>query len=517
METKDSLVALAEHDIHVWLKLYGIKTEAGTPLDFKNHLFLVEPFEDLSPKQTIMKAAQVGFSTMAILKCLWLAKTKGIAIAYTLPTTGDAQEFVTSKVNRIITQNPILEQYVKKRDAVSQKEVGDSIIFFRGTFLEKQAITITCDLLVHDEEDRSDQNVIGFFSSRLQHSKYKWAWHFSNPSSSGSGVSKYWPLSDQRHWFIKCGSCKKEQYLSWPDSVDMERRIYVCKECGFELSNEDRRVGRWVKKVLKAEYVGYWISALMCPWLSADYIIREFETKPKDYFFNFVLGLPYVGEGNTVTPETIYQNLTGGTPDQVDCVIGCDSGIIKHYVVGNRDGLLSLGKTEDWEDIARLLRRLPRSIAVLDAMPDITGPRKLREDFPGRVFLCHYAKDRKTMELIRWGKGVETGSVLVDRNRMMQVVIDELNEMRLPIFGTRDEWEPMVEHFMTLYRVTEQNSLGTPEFSWETNNGQDHFAHALVYCRVGMAKKGLSPGSIVMKDKLQVPRGIVIGSDPFAP
>lgn len=466
---------LHERSIHAFIQKYGIKTESGKPFDLRSHLFWFDVLSDMSPKQVWYKAAQCGGSTVAIIKTLWLARYRGMNVGYTCPTADDAKTFVSGKVNPIIDQNPILQQFVKDKDSVEQKRVGRSTIYYRGTFTERAALSVSLDLRVHDECDRSDQKIIDQYASRLQHSDYGWEWQFSNPSSPGNGVGRFWPLSTQNHWFIKCSHCNEKQYLKWPESVDMERKVYVCRSCRKELSDENRRRGEWVKKFKDREWSGYWFSALMAPWLTAGYVIDQFKTKPKDYFFNFVLGLPYVGEGNTVTSDMIYQNLTDRTATTEDCVIGCDSGIIKHYVVANREGLLSSGKTEDWDDVARLLRRLPRSILIVDGMPDITGPRKLREDFPGRVFLNYYSRDRKTMELIRWGKGTDAGTVLTDRNRMMQLVIDELAEMRIPVHGTRDEWEELVEHFLTLYRVNEPDALGTPFFKWATNSGMDHF------------------------------------------
>jgi hypothetical protein len=33
----------------------------------------------------------------------------------------------------------------------------------------------------------------------------------------------------------------------------MEKEIYICKECGGELSDDVRRKGKWVKKYLNRE------------------------------------------------------------------------------------------------------------------------------------------------------------------------------------------------------------------------------------------------------------------------
>lgn len=491
---------LSDISIHAFLQEHQIKNETGQLLDFRDHLFLFDIYADQSPKLVCYKAAQIGFSTMAILKSLWLAKHKGLDIIYTMPSSSDMHDFVGGKVNRIINQNPILLSYVKDKDNVEQKQVGENIIYYRGTWGERAAIAVSSDLNIHDEEDRSKQEVIQQYASRLQHSPRKWEWHFSNPSVEGNGVSRYWAHSDQKHWFIQCGSCTQWQYLSWPESIDTNRKLFVCKYCNAEITREQRRVGKWVSKFKNKEFSGYWISLLMAPWITAEEIIKYHDTKSAEYFSNFVLGLPYVGEGNQVTPDIIYRNCTTEINSQERVVIGCDSGIKKHYVLGNREGIFYSGVTESWDTIRGYLRQYERSIAVIDALPDITEPRKLREEFPGRVFLCHYARDRKTLGLIRWGKGEEVGNVVVDRNRGLQMVIDEFAGRRIPLQGTQDDWAEYESHWDTLYKVTENDTLGVPQSIWETSNGMDHFCHATLYWRVGMDKFKNDGGKIFTGD-----------------
>lgn len=502
---EDKLKQLADIDIHIWLKLYGIKNEDGGLLDFKDHLFLVQPYEDTSTKLCVMKAAQIGFSTMAILKTLWMAKNQKINIIYTLPTATDVNDFVGGKVNRMISQNPILQEYTADKDTIEQKQVGQNLISYRGTWLEKAAIMVSADLLVIDECDRSKQTVVSQYASRLQHSNYKGEWYFSNPSVEGNGVSRYWIRSDQKHWFICCSSCLREQFLDWPTSIDTTRRCFVCQYCSKELSKEDRRVGRWISKFKNKEYSGYWISLLMAPWITADEIIKYYETKSAEYFANFVLGLPYVGEGNQVTPDIIYRNCTSDINSQERIVIGCDSGLKKHYVLGNKDGIFYAGIAQDWSEIDSLLGKYERSIAVIDALPDLTEPRRMRERYPGRVFLCNYVKDRKTYQIITWGKHEEAGNVKVDRNRGLQMVIDDFANRKIPLQGTRDDWAEFQSHWDTLYKITELDSLGIPTFRWESSSGLDHWCHASLFWRVGMDKFKNEGGKIFSGEPMMFP------------
>lgn len=488
---------LEPYNINVFINSQKIKNEQGIELDFKKHLFLYDIYQDLSPKQVILKAAQIGFSTLAIIKCLWIAKYKGMDIIYCLPTQADVYDFVGGKANRIIAQNPVLQSFVKDRDTFEQKRVGNNIIYFRGTWTEKAAIMVSSDLNIFDEEDRCKQDVIQQYASRLQHSKYKWEWHFSNPSVSGNGVDRYWKLSDQKHWMTKCPHCQEKQWLSWPESIDQEREIYICKKCGKELSDDDRRVGEWIAQA-KGEYSGYWIPLLIAPWITAKEICNYKRTKSEEYFWNFVLGLPYIGSGNTVTPDIIYRNLTEQINYQESpVVIGCDSGLVKHYVLGNRQGIFYYGKTDKWEDIESYLKKYERSIAVIDALPDLTEPRKLRERYPGRVFLCHFSRDRKTMQLIRWGKGDEYGNVVADRNRVIQMIIDEFADRRIPLQGTIDDWSDYYSHWDDIYKTTELDALGVPQSVWNTKTGNDHWVFGTLYWRLGMDRIGSEGGGLL--------------------
>jgi ssDNA-binding Zn-finger/Zn-ribbon topoisomerase 1 len=479
---------LSDHSITLWLTDNQLKTEDGKDYDLREHLFWFDILEDWSPRQVWYKAAQVGGTLAAVYKMIYAIKRFKLNAIYTMPSAYDAQTLVKSKVNRIVAQNPVLQGWITG-DSVKEKMIGERMAYFLGASVEQQAISIPSDLNIHDEVDRSDQSIIDIFASRLDHSEYKWQWHFSNPSALGNGVSKYWVKSDQKEWFIKCGGCEKEQYLKFPENICFERRVYQCRECKKELTNNERRVGRWVKKVKDAEWSGYHISQMMNLRKSASDILDAYENKPRDYFYNFVLGLPYVGDGNKLTQDQFFNNLVAPSEDLTSMVIGCDSGNQKHWVMGNVYGLYDYGVTEDWADIARLLITYKDAILVVDGGPDITGPRSLFERFPNRVFINFYAQDRKSMQLIRWGEGDETGQVRSDRNRLLQHVVDEFTMGRIPVQGTKDKWQKFYSHWDNMYRILEDTALGTQRIKWESSNGVDHWCHANSYWRIGMERQ----------------------------
>lgn len=511
-------VNLEDISIHAWIRKHGLKTEDGKPIEFKQGRYMFDIVSDLSPNLCCPKAAQIRFSVLSNLKMFWVADKIKMNIIYTLPTAAAVNSFVSSKTNRLIAQNPVLQRLVKDKDTIQQKRVGDSVIFFDGTMTERgSALMVSSDLNIHDEIDRSDLDNIAQYSTRQQHSPYKWQWVFSNPSHPGHGVDAYWQKSDKKHWFVKCGRCNEKQFLSWPESVDIEAKTFNCKHCRKILTDEERRLGEWVAEWReRKEWSGYWISLMMAPWVSAAEIVNYYLTQPPDQFWNFTVGLPYVGEGNIVLPETFLRNCVQKAMTQEEPCIGVDVGIKKHWVIGNQQGVFGHGVTENWDDIERLLNIHPRSTAVIDAGPDITKPRELREKYPGRVFLCHFARDRKTMQLIRWGKDDEYGNVNVDRNRALQFMIDEFAKGLIPLYGSAHDWQDVYEHFKNMFRVDGVDSIGSPIFEWKSN-GNDHYAFAMLYWRVAMSRFGGSETTVLGTPGLEgVKQGINISLDGTA-
>jgi len=283
---------------------------------------------------------------------------------------------------------------------------------------------------------------------------------------------------------VPCLACKRRH----GQATDKQR--YQCKKCHAEITNDMRRRGQWIgiKTAVKPKYSGYWFSLLMAPWVTAAEIIEYSRTKTPEYFANFVLGLPYSGVGNKLNENEFFDNIVDEKSLQDDpIVIGVDTGLPIWYVIGNKQGVFHHGHCDSMHDIEGLMLRFPKSIVVCDQGGDLTAPRELREKYPGRVFLSYYRQDRKTMRLIEWGKGKEVGKVIVDRNRVIQQLIDELRAKRIQIFGTKEDWWEVWLHFSNVYREIEEDAAGNDRFVWQ-RSGADHYLHAMVYWRVGMDK-----------------------------
>lgn len=505
----------------LWILKYKVKNEVGMPIEFTKRKFLWDIYNDLSPKQVLLKPPQIGATVMNAIKSFYVAKKMSRQIIYTLPTQGDVQDMVGGSFNRIIAQNPVLMSWVKEHDTIEQKTVGKAIIFYRGTFTAKQAMMIPSGLNIHDEVDASDPSIITQYQTRLQAQEDGgWSWYFSHPSLAGHGVDVYWQQSDKKEWFISCPHCKQEQYMTWPENVDFEKKQYICAHCKKELPDENRINGQW-RATAEGEFSGYHVSQLMLYNKTAEEIIKAFNDplKDKQYFYNYVLGLPYVSSDDRIEPSVVLKNCADEVNSQEGrTVIGADTGHGIHYVLMNKQGVFYydhetlISASKDPYDVIRShLERFVRSVAVFDQGGDLIGVRKLQAEFPGRVFLCFYRKDRKTVDMVQWGENEEYGKVVVDRNRMMTLVVEQMRDIgRVRLQGTKDEWADFASHFGNMYREKllvketrekDNKELYGAEYVWK-RNGPDHYAHAFLYALVGFQRYGGGEVATIVGDDM---------------
>ncbi len=530
----------------LWILQHGIKTSNGLPFEFKNHLFMVDIINDRSQFQVGLKPPQIGWSESLIVKSFYIADKDGVDIIYTLPTATDRDDMVNSKVNRIIAQNPILQKMVKDHDTVEQKSVGGHLIHYRGTFAVKQAMMVSSELNIHDEVDASDPAVITQYETRQQAVSDARRWYFSHPSLAGHGVDIYWQQSDKREWHIICPHCHVEQILTWPDNIDISRRAYVCVRCRAELPDGVRRTGTW-KPTSVGPFRGYHVSQLMCAWITAGKIIDAYNDpmKDKQYFYNYVLGLPYIGSEDKIDPKVVLKNCVDEVNDQKqNIMIGLDTGLPIHYTLMNQDGvfffgtcepetehekyLQSVGKYDPYDKVRFFLDKWKHARVVSDQGGDLIGIRKLQQEYPGRVFLCYYRKDKKGAEVVKWGKDNEHGVVTVDRNRMIQLIVEQLRDQgRIRINGLPEEWTEWAEHFGNIYREKvivkdtpdkDDRSLYGNEYIWK-RKGPDHYVHTLLYAMVGLDRYGQSMAKITGTDPLEgIPMGQIVDTmNPMDP
>lgn len=478
----------------LWVLDNGFINENQEPFEFDLHRFMLQPYSDTSPDQVIMKSAQVGWSVAAIIKSIHAANFLKVNVIYVLPTRNATHDFVIPKVNPMLDRNPLIKDLLKNTDSINLKQVGDRFIYFRGAFHRGEAISTTADLVISDEHDISDQNVLSIYQSRLQASRYGWFWRFSNPSLPSFGVHELYEESDQMHWIIVCPHCQWNMYIDFEQDklvgnhyLDPARVVYACGRCDKELSDNARQAGYWKAKFPDRDRRGYWINQLMVPWVSAKKILQQQASMEIDVFHNFVLGLPYQASEYMINREAILRANDPGLAQKTNVVIGCDSGKIKHWVMGNQFGIFSYGTTDDWDDIERLINMYDAT-CVIDALPDFTIPEQLARKYPGQVFVHYYVHDSKDLNVTVRKEGEQFGVLNSDRTKLFDAMAARITGRKLRFYQTPEALDTLIAHFENMYRIVEADTRGIKRARWETKVGKpDHFAHAMAYYVVGLS------------------------------
>ena len=484
----------AEDSIIKWIDSNKIMNEKDEPITFDEHPFLIQIYTDFSNGQVQEKCAQVGSSTCAIIKSFYLMKTKGYSVIHTLPTVDFSGDFVRSKVDPMVRTNKVLFNVTRKTDSIRHKEVGYAHLFYRGTHKETEGITISADVLINDEYDRSNLSVIGVFESRLDRSEYRRKWLFSNPTVPNYGINYLYSQSKQYHWFITCSHCGAMQYMRWPNSLDFKNKRFICVKCRKEIYNEDRINGMWVAKYRKRDVNGYWLSQLFCTWHSAAEIIYKYDNQKRDVFYNFTLGSPYEGSDVVVKREHIMRCLSNNTPRSMIKVMGIDQGGTFYISLGTADGIERLYTVGSWEEVEKEIARQDPMICVVDGLPETNEVKKLQKKFGGgKVFPAFYKDKPDDPRIIRWERQTKdrrTAAVYIDRYRSMDDLIGEIYKGRLNFFMTMSNpnIELVVKHFESLYRTEETNKAGQVYYVWKSSSKQDHFVHAINYWKVALSR-----------------------------
>lgn len=512
------MAALSELSLMAFIQENQIRTEAGEILDFHKYRFMYDIYCDRSNFICCMKAAQIGFTTYEILKSAHECKYDKIDLIYVLPTADDVKRFSGGKTNKILANNPALQAWTKDKDSIEQKQFGGNTTYYQGSFTERAALMITAKKLIVDEYDRCKQDIVEQYDSRLQSIANPKKAFFSNPSKPDFGIDIWYQKSDQKKWHIthSCGN----NYIMDEGCINYKAEQYECPYCKGEITDEERRMGEWIA-TSTGEWSGYWIPLWIAPWMPANKIAEMKREKSPEFFANFVAGLPYLNTNDMLSIQMLESNLIDRVHEQAGrIIIGVDTGHNIHYVIGNKQGIFYHGyinsvaeneashapikNYDPYDELEMLLKRFPQAILVSDQAGDLIGIRKLQAKYKGRVFLCYFTPETKTLQIIRWAEGDEYGKVLVDRNRAIQIVVDEIKDKRFPVWGSKEDWQPYFKHWLNIYRVREhKGELEDPQYNWRwvwKRKGADHWALATIYMRVGLDRFGQDLAQVVSKD-----------------
>jgi hypothetical protein len=500
LDLRDDLVSLLEPPT---LSEWALKTPIildGKRFTFKRHEYLIEPYHDSHPYQVHMKAAQLGLTSLAMLKTVYSARYRGFrGILYLFPSRMDVTDFSKSRVAPLLQDNPdTIGKWIRDTDSSNIKKIWNSFLYFRGMRSRVSLKSIPVDFLILDECDEAYQPAIDMAMERMAHSEFREVLKLSNPTLPDYGIDKAFQETDQRYWLLKCPSCGEYTCLedTFPDCL-IEHGILVyrgCMQCHAELNPS---VGEWVPKhPAISERRGYHFSQLFSHFVEPAEILHQYRLSDNlTDFYNLKIGIPYVQAENRLTVQEVL-DLCGSegisSQDEGPCYMGVDQGGDLHVTIGKRSGdkgkIIHLGVYRDWEELDLLMKRFHVSRCVVDALPETRNARAFAMRHKGRVFLNYYSVHQKGS--YKWNERDLT--VSVDRTESLDASHNEIITGRLILPRQSDRVLEFVHHLHNVAKKLEEDEeTGSKRYIY-VKLGEDHYRHAFNYAVIAFSHRKVS-------------------------
>lgn len=217
------------------------RNSLGSPLTFRDCLWLVTIYQDKAQEVIVKKASQVGITELALLLLFHLA-SKGISGLYILPTDQFRSDFMRERFNPTVEANPLLDSVVgaapKSADAMSVKMVYSVPWKFVGAKNRRNFFSFPAQAIIADEFDECDQDNMAYAEDRLGRAASRTFYKFGNPSLPRSGIDAAFEAGDRKYWHIKCAGCNHWQQVSWFDMFvrQVDERQYELRDPAFDNS-----------------------------------------------------------------------------------------------------------------------------------------------------------------------------------------------------------------------------------------------------------------------------------------
>lgn len=462
----------------------------GKPFTFGNHEYLIEPYADNHPDQTFMKAAQLGLTSLAMLRSVYGARYRRFkGILYLFPSRSDVIDFSKGRITPLIEDNPdSIGSWVRDTDAANIKQVWSAFLYFRGMRSRAGLKSVPIDFTIMDELDEAPPNAIDMAMERMAHSEFKEVLKLSNPTLPDYGIDKAFQETDQRYWLLKCEKCGDYTCLEdiFPDCLVTINGhvIRTCQKCNSELNPS---IGQWVaKKPSITDKRGYHFSQLFSHFVDPEAILHQFRTTNNlTDFYNLKIGIAYVEAQNRLSVQEVLAlcgNEGIASQDEGPCFMGVDQGKDLHVVIGKKHSqkagkIIHLEIYKDWEELDQLMRNFHVSRCVVDALPETRNARAFAERHKGKVYLNYYNEYQKGS--YAWNE--KELMVQCNRTESLDASHREIMEQSIILPRECEITQEFAKHLHNVAKKLEEDEESGSKRYVYVKLGSDHFRHAFNY------------------------------------
>ncbi len=515
-----------------WTENYVVlgKPKPG-PVRWDKHPWSKE-MHDVDSDWVGKKAAQMGYSQVALDRAIFTVDIKGIDTLYILPKKNpDATDFSRAKFDTMLSLSTHLSTLFSNVRNVGHKQAGAVNLYIRGARSRSGMKAVSTGLKIYDEYDEmpvanitlSEERSSGFERADKQNIK------ISTPTIPDFGIDKEFKRSTQEAFIFRCPHCSRFTELVFPDcivvtaeSLDQEEQIrnsYLkCKECHNQLDHhskpewlklkESGGTAQWHNTLSKKSYVrGFGINQLYSfmvePWEIATLILKaDLSEHDESELWNSKMGLAHLPKDSQVTDTQIEASI--GNFHQASyrprpgslITMGVDVGKWIHYHIDQwtlpenpgpdlnthaHCRNIKHGKVANFEELSSLMVDYQIVHCVIDANPETRKAFEFATKFEGYVTLCQFIRGITSVKQSVYNK--EKMYISVHRASWLDLSQGRFknNRITLPI----DTLTEFRQHIKALARVPKRDPDGNPIIKY-VSTGPDHFAFSRLYSEIAL-------------------------------
>lgn len=418
-------------------------------------------------------------------------------------TEGAVTHNSDARVKTAIEGSPYLMKRIPAKHVNNKglKRIGTGHLYARGSESKDDLQSVDADCLAMDEYDDLRQENVPDAERRLSGSRDPRIRRVGVPSLPNYGISRIYDASDQRRWVVQCGKCNLRQPLTYDDNVDEARALVVCRgwkgdrreglSCREPL---DVRVGEWVATYPDRDKIGFHMPRLIVAHTNIAAIVDAHKrTSPteKTTHYNKDLAEAYAAEEGRLSDEAIEAATREDLPPDAGEPYGAGNLITMGVDTAGRRNLhvrisehknehlklpLFVGEVESFSRVKELMIRFGVNMCVIDHLPETRLAMQLADEFPGRVFLAHFATLKSGVLDVR----EELREVAVHRVALLDMTFDRIRQQRTLLPDADRVHADYKDHLQGLHRVTGLDDKGNKLARYDSTGSFD-FAMAEAY------------------------------------
>ena len=493
----------------------------GYPLSLADypHMRLIH---DISPKSLVLKFSRQTSksSTMAnIMLADAIMKSKdpnkggsgGFQQMYVAPTVEQSKVFSHDRITPLLEGSPWVKKHYmdsKLVQNVFMKQLRNgSKMYLRYALQSADRLRgFSVDKFYWDEVQDLHADIIPVAEQAMSRSYYKERIYAGTPKLTQGTLATFWFRSTMNEFLPKCEHCSKWNLL---DEKNIGLQGLICKFCGGALNP---RNGQWIRTGPagndKYGLEGFRVSALHfygAPWVNwKEDILLQYETQPRNVFYNEVLGLEYDQGASPLVEDDIRRCCTGGPmkygPDMktqaYPLFFGIDYGPMNStdsYTVllvlhkeGKKIRVASakkyIGKEADFafihqDIVAQFGKWGAVALGADHGMGEATNS-ELRSKL-GRHKVIAFQHQANQKEDIHWN--AKMGAYTLGRTQIMTKFFSDIKKGKF-IFPVWEEWEPFARDMLAPVIDYDKDKIKM----FYTNSRPDDTLHALIYGTLAM-------------------------------